>query len=121
MIRLGEAEGEIRAALERLAESPIELRCFVIVEDTVTKRFVQFCTPPPPSPFAESPRLKAPNGEPLIFDGTGNCKPGGYTYIQEFCNVDRAVEVALDMLRVWLPEEAVLRIIEESTEDEPPS
>jgi len=120
-VRLGEAEQEIRQALERLAESPIELRCYVVVEDLLTKRFVQFCTPPPPSPFVGGPQLVAPNGESLIFDGTGSGKEGGYTSIQAFCDIDRGVLEALDTLRVWLPEEAELRIIEESSQDGPPS
>lgn len=119
MIRLGEAESEIRAALERLAESPRELRCFVIIKEPLTKRFVQFCTPPPPSPFVGSPKLRG--DEPLIFDGTGDGKPGGYRYVQIFCSVEQGVSWALETLARYLPEEAELRIVEESTKKERPS
>lgn len=67
-----------------------------------------------------SPRLKAPNGEPLIFAGDG--KPDeGYTYVQEFCDAACGTQLALDTLRKWLPEEAELRIVEESSQAAPPS
>lgn len=119
VIRLDEAAEPIRAALERLAESPRELRCFVIVEDPLTKCFAQFCTPLPPSKFAASPRLTGDG--PIIFDGHGNGKDGGYVPIQVFCDVELGVAFALDALAAYLPEEAELRIVEESTQRERPS
>jgi len=118
MTRLADAEEPIREALERLAESPHELRCFVIVEEPLTKRFVQLCTPPPPSRFVGGPGQVS---EPLIFDGTGDGKSGGYQYVLEPCGVERGVELVLSTLAEYLPGEAELRIIEESTQMERPS
>jgi hypothetical protein len=118
-MKLQDAEAPIRAALERLAESPRELRCFVVIKEPITGRFVQLCTPPPPSRFANSPRIQT--DEPLIFDGTGNGKPGGYELVQEPCNVDRGVDLSLDVLVKYLPPDAELRIIEDSTQVERPS
>lgn len=120
MIYLRDAAGPVRAALDRLAETPRELRCYVIIEDRVTGRFVQFCTPPPRSRFGDGPPL-AFTKEPLIFDGTGDGKRGGYVYIQVPCDVARGVELALGALAVSLPPEAELRIIEEATHRERPS
>lgn len=116
---LSEAETPIRGALERLAESPRELRCFVVIKDDLMGRFVQFCTPPPPSPFFGSDRIQS--DEPLIYDGTGNGKPGGYEMIQVSCDVDRGVRFALETLAQYLPRSAELTIIEESTQMERPS
>ncbi len=118
-IRLGESEKHIRAALERLAESPRELRCFVIVEEPLTGRFVQFCTPLPPSRFAGSPQLVG--DEPLIFDGTGAVGRDAYEPVQELCDVDGALAFALDTLKEYLPGEAELHITEESTRMERPN
>jgi hypothetical protein len=112
-MKLEEAGGPIRKALERLAESPRALRCFVVIENLLTKRFVQFCTPPPPSPFGGPPLTHAPG--PLIYDGTGNGKPGGYEPVQVSCDVDYGVEIALGVLVKYLLPEAELRIVEEST------
>lgn len=117
--KLTEAEPPIRAALERLAESPRELRCFVIIKEPLTGRFVQFCTPAPPSRFAGSPQLVGDG--PLIFDGTGAVGKDEYEPVQEFCDVDGALYFALDTLKEYLPGEAELRIIEESTRTERPS
>ena len=117
--KLADAEPPIRAALERLADSPRELRCFVIVEEPLTGRFVQFCTPPPPSRFARSPRLVGDG--PLIFDGTGVCGKDAYEPVQEPCNVDEGIYFALDTLEEYLPGEAELRITEEATRTERPS
>ncbi len=117
--KLSEAEAPIRAALERLAESPRELRCFVIIEEPLTGRFVQFCTPPPPSRFAGSPQLVG--DEPLIFDGTGAVDKDEYEPVQELCDVDGALYFALDTLKEYLPGEAELHITEESTRMERPS
>jgi hypothetical protein len=36
-VKLSDAGPAIRAALERLAESPLELRCFVIIQDTLPR------------------------------------------------------------------------------------
>lgn len=118
-MKLSEAEAPIRAALERLAESPRELGCFVVIQEPLTGRFVQFCTPPVPSKFAHSPRLIG--DEPLIYDGGGNGKVGGYEPVRVFCDVDTGVTVALDTLKKYLPPEAELRITEESTRMERPS
>jgi len=121
-MKLSEAEAPIRAALQRLAESPRELRCFVIIEDrNITGRFVQFCTPPPPAKLAGSPRICCDDNKPLIFDGYGNGKPDGYRSIGECCNVETAVRSALNNLNTFLPVRAELRIIEESTQMERPS
>jgi hypothetical protein len=103
-MRLAEAAGPIRAALERLAESPRELRCYIVIEAPVTRRFVQFCTPPPPSRFVGGPQLVGVG--PLIFDGTGNGRPGGYERVQEFCDIGRGISFALDTLARYLPPEA---------------
>ena len=118
-MKLSEATDSIRMALERLAESPRELRCFVIVEEPLTGRFVQFCTPPPPSLFVGSPRLVGDG--PLIFDGTGAVGKDAYEPVQEFCDVDGALYFALDTLKEYLPGEAELRITEEATRTERPS
>ncbi len=118
-IQLGESEKPIRAALERLADAPHELRCFVIIEEPLTGRFVQFCTPPPPSRFAGSPRLVGDG--PIIFDGTGAVGKDAYEPVQEFCDVDGALYFALDTLKEYLPGEAELHITEESTRTERPS
>lgn len=119
-MKLEEAETHIQAALERLAESPRELRCFVIIEEPkITGRFVQLCTPPPPSRFAGSPRIQT--DEPLIFDGTGNGKPGGYEGVQVTCDALQGTTLALMWLGKYLPPDAELRIVEESTQVERPS
>jgi len=116
---LSEAEEPIRQTLERLAESPRALRCYVIIESTVTKRFVQFCTPPPPSKFVGGPQLVGSG--PLIFDGGGDGKPGGYEPVRAFCDAVKGARWAVDNLGSFLPMEAELRIIEESTRMERPS
>lgn len=118
-MKLADAAEPIRAALERLAESPREFRCFVIIEEPLTGRFVQFCTPPPPSKFANSPRLTG--DEPLIYDGTGIVHRDAYEIVQEFCDVDGALFFALDTLSQYVPPEAELRITEESTQMGRPS
>jgi len=118
---LSDIEVPLRAALERLAESPRELRCHVIVQDPLTKRFVQFCTPPPASPFRGGERICCDEGKPLIFDGHGNGKPGGYVKIQECCTVDVALSSGCGNLGSYLPESALLQIIEESAQMERPS
>jgi DNA-binding transcriptional ArsR family regulator len=118
-MKLADSEPEIRAALARLAESPHELRCFVIIESVVTKRFVQFCTPPPPSRFAGSPRIQT--DRPLIYDGTGDGTPLGYERVLDFCDIDEAVDLALRTLSIYLPEDAEIRIVEESTQMTRPS
>jgi len=109
---LKESKGAIVEALDRLAQSPIEHRRFVIIENRLTGRFVQFCTPPPPSRFIGGPELKGPG--PLIFDGTGNGKPGGYELIQEFCDAQLGADFALIILSQYLPEDAELYIIEDA-------
>lgn len=118
-MKLAEAEPPIRAALERLADSPREHRCFVIIEELLTGRFVQFCTPPPPSRFVGSPQLVGDG--PLIFDGTGVVSKDAYEPVQEFCDVDGALSFALDTLKEYLPGEAELHITEEATRTERPS
>lgn len=120
-MKLSEAEQPIREALQRLAESPRELRCFVIVQEPLTRRFVQFCTPPPPSPFDGSSRICCPYDKPLIFDGYGNGKAGGYVSVLQCCDVKAAVSTALGNLSTFLPGNAELRIVEESTQMERPS
>lgn len=121
-MKLSEAEAPLRAALQRLAESPRELRCFVIVQEPITRRFVQFCTPPPPSPFVgNSSRICCPDFLPLIFDGYGNGKVGGYVGIQQCCDVEAAVSTALGNLGTFLPQDAEVRIVEESTQLKRPS
>lgn len=116
---LSSAEAPIREALQRLAESPRELRCFVVINEPLTRRFVQFCTPPPPSPFAGSSRIQS--DEPLIFDGTGKTRPEDYEQFNEPCDVKRGTALALDVLERYLPPEAELVITEESTQEERPS
>jgi hypothetical protein len=119
-MKLQDAEAPVRAALERLAESPRELRCFVVVEEPkITKRFVQLCTPPPPSRFANSPRIQT--DKPLIFDGTGVLHAVRYEPAREPCDIDRGVDLVLDTLAKYLPPDAELRIVEESTQVERPS
>lgn len=118
-MKLLEAEPHIRSALERLAESPIEHLRFVIIESPVTKRFVQFCTPPPPSRFAGRSEFEGAGS--LIYDGTGNGKTGGYEYVQVLCDVDTAVSIAFEVLSRYLPDDAELRIVEESGSGERPS
>ena len=118
-MKLSEAEETIRAALERLADSPRESRCFVIIESTLTKRFVQFCTPPPVSRFAGQHQF--PGEGPIIFDGGGDGKPGGYEPAQWLCTAEQGVGFALTNLKMHLPQEAELRIIEESAPKDRPS
>jgi hypothetical protein len=109
---LSESELAIREALTRLAESPVERLGYVVIENQLTRRFVQFCTPPPPSPFAG--RLEFPGDGPLIFDGTGDGKPGGYAYVQTRCSVHEGVTFALKVLGEYLPDDAEIRIVEGS-------
>jgi hypothetical protein len=109
-MKLSEAEPHIRSALERLAESPIEHLDFVIIESRLTKRFVQFCTPPPPSRFVG--RSKFDGSGPLLYDGTGNGKPGGYELVQVLCDVNTAVVLAFGALSAYLPPDAELNIVE---------
>jgi len=119
-VKLSEAKQSIHEALQRLADSPREHRCYVIVEEISRKgHFVQFCTPPPPSRFKGSQRLSGP--EPLIFDGHGDGKVGGYKAVQVFCDIDLGVAFALEALAAYLPEETELIIVEESTQRERPS
>lgn len=119
-MKLEEAEAPIRAALERLAESPRALLCYVIIESPITGRFVQFCTPPPPSRFAHSPRIQT--GKPLIFDGTGvTGKPSAYESVQAPCDLEPGTTLALMWLGKYLPPDAELHIVEESTRTERPS
>lgn len=119
-IKLSEAREPIRAALQRLAESPRELRCYVIIRTGPTARFVQFYTPAPPSKFAGSERIVT--SAPLIFDGYGNGRPGGFVYVQTPCHdAYHAAQVALETLRAFLPEDAEIQIVEESTRRERPS
>ena len=120
-MKLSEAGPHIRQALERLAESPRELRCFVVIEDTLTDHFVQFCTPPPPSPFDGSSRICCDEKEPLIFDGWGDGKDGGYRLIQICVDINAGVISALHILNSLLPEDAEIILIEESTQMERPS
>jgi len=94
------------AALKRLAASPLVFRCFVIVEDTVTNRFVQFAVS---------------DGERLLFDVPSQ-RLDSQTYTVPICkkNIGGAhegVELAQAFLRneLRLPGNAVLRIREEST------
>jgi hypothetical protein len=118
-VRLDQAAAPLRAALERLAESPRELRCFVIIREPLTRHFAQFCTPPPASRFVGGPQIVT--ALPLIFDGYGDGKPGGYVYVQAPCEADHGVQCALDALALRLPAEAELQIIEESTQRKRPS
>ena len=120
-MKLSEAREPIRQALERLVESPRELRCFVIIRDALTKRFVQFCTPPPLSVFDNSSRICCDENNPLIFDGWGDGKDGGYRPIQTCVDVDAGTIGALHILNSLLPQDAEIRIIEESTHVERPS
>jgi hypothetical protein len=109
-MKLSEAEPHIRSTLERLVETPIEHLPFVVIESPLTKRFVQFCTPPPPSRFAG--RQEFSGSGPIIYDGTGSGKPGGYECVQVLCDVDTAVSVALEVLSNYLPSDAELSIVE---------
>jgi hypothetical protein len=117
--RLIDAAEPVREALERLAESPRALRCFVVIEDAVVGRFVQFCTPPLPSAFGSRTFASCPG--PLIYDGTGTRGKNVYEPVQVSCDVPDGVEVALSVLAKYLPPEAELYIIEESTRRERPS
>ena len=118
-MKLADAAEPIRAALQRLIEAPAELRCFVIIEEPLTGRFVQFCTPPPPSGFVGRPEF--PGEGPLIFDGSGIAGKQAYEPVQERCEIDEAVFCALEVLEKHLPGEAELHITEESTRMEAPS
>lgn len=120
-MKLSEAEAPIRAALERLAESPLELRCFVIIQEPLTKRFVQFCTPPPSSLFDGSSRICCNENEPLIFDGWGDGKDGGYRLLQKCVDVLTGTIGALHVLNSLLPKDAEIHIVEESTRMDRPS
>jgi hypothetical protein len=42
-VKLADAGPTIRAAVDRLAQRPFEAHPFVVVFDTVTQKFVQFC------------------------------------------------------------------------------
>jgi len=120
-VKLSDAREPIHAALQRLAESPRELRCFVIIQNPLTGRFVQYGTPPPPSKFDGSERLDC-GDKPIFYDGTGNGKPGGFSEeLNKCCTVERGVEIALTVLKEYLPEDAELRITEESTHVSRPS
>jgi hypothetical protein len=118
-MKLSEAAPHIRSALERLIETPIEHLPFVVFENPLTKRFVQFCTPPPPSRFVG--RRSLPGSGPLIYDGTGDGKPGGYECVQVLCDVDTAVSIALEVLSNHLPPDAELGIVEGSCNPNRPS
>lgn len=116
-IKLEDAEEPIRIALQRLAESPRELLCYVIINDTVTGRFCQFCAPPPPSLFIGG---RGEQSEPLIFDGTGITNKQAYKPAHLPCDVDLGVAIALEAF-TDLPPQAELSITEESTRKERPS
>lgn len=118
-MKFSEVEPHVRAALERLAESPRELRCSVVITEPLTGRFVRFSTPPPPSRFVGSPRIKTTY--PLIFQGTGKRKPIDYEPFNETCDVDFGVHLALDILSKYLPQDAEILIKEESTNKDRPS
>ena len=120
-LKLSDAREPIRAALQRLAESPRELRCFVIIRNPLTGRFIQYGTPPPPSRFGGSERLDC-GDKPIFYDGTGNGKPGGFAEeMNKCCTVERGVEIAINILSLYLSADAEIRITEESTHVSRPS
>ncbi len=128
-VRLQDAEALIREALERLAESPRELRCFVIVQEKLTARFVQFGTPPPKGPFkggftnvaGRGPMDMADIEEPIYLDGEGARRAEDYVSIKWPCEPPLGAERAVRMLSKYLPPEAEVEITEEATQMQRPS
>ena len=118
-MKLSDAREPILAALQRLAESPRELRCFVIIENPLTRRFVQFATPPPPSRYTGADRIACK--EPIYYDGTGAVDPKEYRPSRQCCTPEQGASIAIGVLAVHLPGDAELRITEESTHVARPS
>jgi hypothetical protein len=90
---LGEVEPLIRASLESMLATPESQRAFVLVEDIVTERFVQFCGSLERGVMFDVPALGI---------------------VAEPCrNVTDAVERALATLRgpLALPEQAALVVV----------
>ncbi len=104
-IKLAEAEAPLTRALSALLECAREHRAFVIVEDTITGRYVQF---------------SGSSAEPLWFDapqlGIKNSGP-------KFTDPGEAARYALSQLRGphRLPDGALLRFVFDSTLKNEPS
>jgi len=121
-VKLSDAEVQIVAALRRLQQTPAKHRPFVIVEDTVTDKFVQF---------------RGSDGDPLLLDLPTNelsseaarraatmlkhnGSPDFPAYQADCQTVEWGARVAMRVLREVheLPEFAELRILEETSTPE---
>lgn len=123
-MKLIDAKQPIAEALQRLADAPKELGAFVIIEDTVTDRFVQFATDKdtggllidlPDQQLDDEARGRA-------FDMLSRRKAwgngAGASYQYGCALVSDATEVALRVLRelLRLPDISELRIVEDETD-----
>jgi hypothetical protein len=106
---LSDARSAIRAELQKLFECPRALRPFVIVQDTVTEKFVQFAGSMEEGAFLDVPALGI----------MAQIYPVPLNAIH---NVDVAVEQAVLYLKMQgLPEFAELRVSFETTQEDEPS
>jgi hypothetical protein len=122
MIKLSELEVEIVAALRRLRETPMKHKPYVIVEDTVTKKFVQFCTPPRGGVLIDLPTNELSSGAARtaasFLKHNGSLEFPAY---EADCPTDEwGAKAAMRVLREvhQLPEFAELRIFEETSTPE---
>ena len=123
-------EPMLTAELKRL---PQEHRCFVIAEDTVTKKFVQFAGPDHGPILVDLPILKndleslSRAFRTFSWDVKGpwehNVSDSHITFMKRNLAPEDAAKLAMLLLREvhLLPEFAVMRIVEESTQIKEPS
>jgi hypothetical protein len=125
-VKLRDAEALIREALTRLAESPRALGCFVIVQEKLTARFVQFATPPQKAPFGRGHVNVAGRGpmdmsyleEPIYLDGEGARRAEDYVSVKWPCEPKAGAVEAVRMLSRYLPPEAEVEITEDATRNQ---
>jgi hypothetical protein len=126
-VTLARAEGPLRAAIERMLAAPREHRCFVIIEDDVTERFVQFLVDRtgqlvldlPVAQFHERDFFGLAQALTMETEGVLSRRSGTFdTTFQHVCGAaDDGVVLAMTILRRVhaLPDGANLSIVEEST------
>lgn len=102
-VELCDAEPKIHQAVERLLAAPREFRCFVIIQDEVTDRFVQFGT--------------FPKDNALFIDTGYQQLRQPYGCIARPVSLPEAADHAMRILRhgLDLPETAVLWIRDETS------
>lgn len=116
-MKLAEAEPEVLAALDRMKLLPKSLRPSVIVEDTVTRKFVQFRGSDVEWFLVDLPTSElsseAARAASRILRHNGNARFPAFQV--ELANSDGAARVGMRVLREVheLPEFAELRIVEQ--------